>query len=203
VGITPQAASSLCKGRLKSAFKNKKIDTTHPDVIAYIRSKDGQQTQPNLQPLKKINNPPPPPQNQIVDDQLPPTDWMPGPEIAGIAQLSLADLSRRFGTAQNLKIWLEARKKIVDIEEKEIKNAKTKGELIPRLFMEQHVIAPFEGVFIKLLTDATQTVTRELFTQFQGGATIEEAEVTVEDSMSTHILAAKQHVTMSIARGLK
>ena len=205
VGVSPAAISKLVKARLKMAFDGKKIDTHHPDAMAYIRSKNVQEVQPIVtlfQPGKKINNPPPPPAFG-ADDPMPGTDWMPGPEIAGIADISLSELSRRFGTAQNLKIWLEARKKIVDIEEKEIKNAKSKGELIPRNFMEHHVIAPFEGVFVKLLTDATQSITRELYTQFKGGATIEEAEVTVEDSISTHILAAKEHVTMSIERGLK
>ena len=69
--------------------------------------------------------------------------------------------------------------------------------------MMDHVIAPFEGAFIRLLTDAVQTVTRELYTQFKGGSTIEEAETVVEDSMSTHIIAAKEHVAMSITRTLK
>lgn len=193
--------SDIASQSLSKAVVDGKIDLTHADVQAYIkrcleRDSGGSSDIDDLPP-----SPPPLPVEAIDTtpfNGLPPTDYLEGTEIESLGDMTLRELATRFGTCAQFIEWLNARKKIVDISEKEIKNAKLRDELIPREFVQKFIIQQFERTNMNLLNDAPKTISSELSSLIKSGCTLEDAESLVEKVLSTHILAGKDYVNRMI-----
>lgn len=119
-------------------------------------------------------------------------------DIEQYAHLSLDALTRKFGTATAFGDWLDARKRISDIREKDLKNDERAGRLIPREFVRTHVFSHIEAANRRLLQDAAATIARRLYAAAKSGTPVEEAEQTVRDIISSQLRPAKETAARSL-----
>lgn len=114
-----------------------------------------------------------------------------GEEIEAYSHLSLDELVERFGTAIAFRDWLDARKKISEIREKDLKNDETEGRLIERELVRTHIFGAIEAGNRRLLGDAPKTIARRLYALAKSGAPIEEAEGVVREIMASQLKPVK------------
>lgn len=120
-------------------------------------------------------------------------------EIEKFADMTLRELIERFGSDYAFVDWLKAMKSIEDINEKRLKNAATRGELVSRDLVKRGIIDPIESAHIKLLTDGAKTIARRVVAMTGAGRPIEDAEKFVAEQITSFIRPIKAKV----ARALK
>lgn len=133
------------------------------------------------------------------EDELPSPSEYPGELIEELGDLTLRELIAKFGTADRFKVWLQARKTLVDIGAKEIVNGEKRKQLIPRAFVETFLIGTFERAHINLMTDGAQNIARRMSAMIKAGSSVEECEIFVSDQVSRHIKEAKASITRVLA----
>jgi hypothetical protein len=111
--------------------------------------------------------------------------------IESLPRMTMQEVVERFGTLPQLRDLVEARKKIGEIREKDLKNDETVGRLIERDLVRTHVLSHIETSHQRLLQDASTNIARTMYKLAQGGHTIEEAEQTVRDIIGSHLSAVK------------
>ena len=209
-GVSAAAITKACGNEvlLKKAVVGKRININHPSAVSY--------TQAHCE-SEKITVAPPPPVEQKSkpvtgytarnrakkQDRQPVTD----PEdmlhdipedIRAFADMSLRDLVDRFGTDVAFVDWLKATKSIEDINEKRLKNAMTRGELVSRHLMKIGVIEPIDEAHIKLLTDGARTIALRVHTMTAAGKSVEDCEKFVADQMTSFIRPIKAKITRTL-----
>lgn len=120
-------------------------------------------------------------------------------DIRPYADLTLKTLIKKYGGAPQFAHWLGAMQKMQAIEEKQLKNAMTRGDLIERALVEKAVIDPFNSVLLRLLQDGSKTIAAGLQAKMGTGAELPELEQFVSDIMGSFIRPVKAKV----ARGLR
>jgi hypothetical protein len=123
-------------------------------------------------------------------------------DIARYANLTLDQLTRRFGTSTAFKDWLEARQRISAIREKDLKNDERSGRLITRELVKTHVFSHIEAANRRLLQDAATTIARRLYAAAKGGTPVEEAEQTVRDILGSHLRPLKATAARVLRGGI-
>ena len=211
-GVSHVRIVTMCKTELAGTLVNNMIDMDHPLAREYLAKKMNQKA--SKSPPDRVSaadqypgtgggveTPPGELPAVLTEHGLPPTDYLQGTAIEELGDMTLRELANKYGTVAQLADWLGARKRIVDIAEKEIKNSRLRGELIPRRFVEIHIIQQFERTHMNLLNDAPKSIASELISLIKAGCTLEMAEATVEDALSSHLLACKDHVKRMIKIG--
>ncbi len=84
-----------------------------------------------------------------------------------------ANAERAFGRFVR---WLEARKRMSEIREKDLKNEEKTKKLIPREFVATHVFAFIDSVLKKLLQDTAPTIARRIHEAARAGVAVEQCE---------------------------
>jgi hypothetical protein len=120
-------------------------------------------------------------------------------DIQAFADMTLRELIERFGTDTRFVDWLKATQAIEAINEKRLKNAQTRGELVNRQLVRVGIIEPLDSAHIKLLTDGAKTIARRSTAMHDAGRELEEIEKFVADQISSFIRPVKSKV----ARALK
>ena len=120
-------------------------------------------------------------------------------DLDDFVDMTLREILQRFGTKTAFLDWLKATKSIEDINEKRLKNAQTRGELVNRDLIKVGVIEPFDTAFNKLLTDGAKTIARRVSAMNGAGRSVADCEKFVADQISSFIKPAKA----KIARTLK
>lgn len=120
-------------------------------------------------------------------------------DIQAFADMTLRELVEKFGTDARFVDWLKATQTIEAINEKRLKNAQTKGELVSRQLVKVGVIEPIDSAHIKLLTDGAKTIARRATAMHDAGRELEEIEKFVADQITSFIRPVKAKV----ARALK
>lgn len=133
------------------------------------------------------------------EDELPSPSEYPGEQIEELGDLTLRELIAKFGTADRFKVWLQARKALVDIGAKEIVNGEKRKQLIPRIFVEAHLIGTYERAHINLMTDGAQNIARRMSAMIKAGSAVEECETFVSEQISRHIKEAKASIARALA----
>jgi hypothetical protein len=128
---------------------------------------------------------------------LPPIEYE--GEIIDLANFTLRELIAKFGTDIRFMDWLDALKKIEDIDEKQIKNAKLKGELISQELVKVVFIDPVVTGLTQLLTDCSKTMSMQLPPMVLSGADEHEVELFIRGQLSTYINRVKD----KMQKGLK
>lgn len=214
-GVSRQAVSKLAKGPLAPALIGRRIDLDHPAVVEYLAKKDAAPTtsksnrsKRKKKPTparpkppkrgKKPTAPRPPPRRRRSSMRPVEAEDDDGRELAGAtdvteedieeyAHLSLDQLKEMFGTARAFVDWLDARKKISEIREKDLRNAETQGRLIERELVRTHVFSAIEAGNRRLLGDSPKTIARRLYALAKSGAPVEEAEAVVREIVSSQL----------------
>jgi hypothetical protein len=120
-------------------------------------------------------------------------------DIQAFADMTLRELVEKFGTDIRFLDWLKATKSIEDINEKRLKNAETKGELVSRQLVRHGILDPIESAHVKLLTDGAKTIARRATAMHGSGRDMEDIEKFVADQITSFLRPMKA----KIARTLK
>jgi len=112
--------------------------------------------------------------------------------------MTLRELIQRFGTDGAFVDWLKATKAIEDINEKRLKNAVTRGELVNIKLVKLGVIEHFETMFNKLLTDGAKTIARRITSMHGAGRSVEDCEAFAADQVSSFIKPAKAKIARAL-----
>lgn len=197
-GVSGAAVTKACKGQLAPASVAKRIDVDHPAAVAYL---EGHGVSPPVaiharpepfaaeSPLRDRGDLRDARPSRGAPDQ--PLDASSEPDIESLADLTLRELIERYGTETQFKDWLDALKKIEDIREKRLKNEETEGRLIERELVKTHVFGAIEASNRRLLGDAPKTIARRVYAQAKSGTTLEEAESTVREIISSQLRPVK------------
>jgi hypothetical protein len=187
--VSDVAISKACKARLAPACVEKRIDLDHPAVLDYLASK-------GVAPPRKLESEPPPPpaeerpsRRELADDDE--DEDAEDLDVEHFADLTLRQLTDRFGTKVRFKDWLDARKKIADIQEKDLKNDETTGRLIERELVRTHVFGAIEASNKRLLQDAPKNIARRIYAMAAANVPAEEAERTVREIIGSNLAAVK------------
>lgn len=215
-GVSAMAISKACKpGKaLELACVGPRIDLDHPAAAAYLAGKGQTPTADRPAVPKQAKSTPvaptPPSRRQAARASAPadarplapesPSD-LDAVDIASLAHLSLDELTRRYGTELRLKDWLDARKKIEDVREKELKNAETQGLLIERDLVSTHLFGAFEALHLRLLSDSPKTIARRLYAACGSNVSIEEAESLVRELISAQLRPLKTEIARKLRNG--
>lgn len=219
-GVSKPAVTKASKGPLlQAACSADRIDVDHPDAVAYVAAatkgrKGGasaaEQTDraptktpkstkaapraptPPAKPGRKRaakppappHPPPPPPPPTVPAEGAKPLD--------AYAQM-LDELVTEFGTARNFRDWLQSRKMIADIREKELKIDEAEGRLIRRDLVMTHLLGLIEGAFRQLLTDTPKKITRTMYAMARSDSPLEEAEARTRAFMSEQLEPLRDH----------
>lgn len=119
-------------------------------------------------------------------------------DIRDFADMTLRELIQRFGTEVAFVDWLNAVKRIEDINEKRLKNAATQGELVSRTLVKKGVIDPIESAHLKLLTDGSKTIARRVTAMHSAGTDLGDIENFVTDQISSFIRPMKAKIRRSL-----
>jgi len=114
--------------------------------------------------------------------------------ITMFADMTLRELIQRFGTDTAFLDFLKAVKTIEDINDRRIKNAEARGELVSRKLVKVAIIDPINSAHTKLLTDGAKTIARRVVAMTGSGRTLEECEAFVVDQLSSFIRPVKSKV---------
>jgi len=118
--------------------------------------------------------------------------------ISKLADKSLRELVHMFGTDRSFKDWLDAAKKIEDIDTTRIKNAQLKGELVNKEFVKISVVSPIESAHVQLLTDGAKTITRKVIVMCAAENTPAEIEKEIIDQLASFIRPVKTKITRAL-----
>lgn len=121
-------------------------------------------------------------------------------DIQAFADMTLRQLVEKFGTATRFLDWLNATKRIEDINEKRLKNAQTRGELVSRQLVKVGILDPVDTAHRKLLTDGAKTIARRVTAKNAAGDSLESVEEFVVDQLSSFIRPMKAQVSRIVKR---
>ena len=130
----------------------------------------------------------------------------PTPEMAGLPceveellDWPLGELISKFGTDTRFVDWLSATQKIEAINEKRLKNAQTKGELVRREIVQNGVIDTFNSAHLRIMKDGAKSIAAGAIAKHASGAELSEIEAYISDILGSFIRPVKSKV----ARALK
>lgn len=172
------------------------VDTMNATGVAHTKPVDRSRV-PRAAPAPAPATPAPSAQAMLPPDQQG-EDEMPE-DVRVYADMTLRELIKKHGGAVQFAHWLGAMQKIQAIEEKQLKNATTRGELIDRALVEKSVIDPFNSVLLRLLQDGSKTIAAGLQAKVGTGADLPELEAFVSDIIGSFVRPVKAKV----ARGLR
>lgn len=119
-------------------------------------------------------------------------------DIKAFADMTLRELIQRFGTDTAFLDWLKATKSIEDINEKRLKNAATRGELVSRSLIKVGILDNIESAHTKLLTDGKKTIARRVHAMAKAGRTVEECEKFIDDQVSSFLKPMKAKMSRAL-----
>ena len=119
-------------------------------------------------------------------------------DIQEFADMTLREIFDKFGTQTRFKDWLKATKEIEMINEKRLKNAATKGELVSRQIIKAGIIDPIDAVHIQLLTDGAKTIARRVTAMHDAGQSLEKIETFIKDQITSFIRPVKAKVARAL-----
>lgn len=194
-GVSRSAITKACRGPLAPACVGKRIDLDHPAAQEYLAKRGVKPTPPRpAERNEPKSGPTSRPEPTSAPDREarrgggpPPVATVSAEEIEQYAHKSLNELVEMFGTAVAFKDWLDARKKISEIREKDLRNDETEGRLIGREYVRTHVFGLIDRTNRQLLGDSPKTIARRVYSLARSGVPLEEAEGVVRELISSQL----------------
>ena len=170
-------------GPLADAVSGTKIDAAHPSVRRLIAEQLGAQlddTTPHTDPVSEI------PQ-----------------QYRHLADLTVSQIVRRFGSLAQYEYFLKAAKTLEEVEERRLKNSERRGEVIPREYVETHLIGYIAGITQRLLNDAPKALTRRIIAAVKADTDPGEIEKMVLKMISKDLKDARDNAQRKIRRAAR
>jgi len=208
VGRGRSTITEACQGALTAAcLHSGRLDVSHaavaewcvargidPDVLRDVVASRPARARAEPQLDRTRPKPDPAPSDATHARSLP---------LDGLLDLTLRQITDRFGSQQGFADFLDQRKKLADTLARELQIDRDRGLLVPRAFIETHVIGLIDGTNRRLLTDVPRSLCRELFSLAKSGAPVEEAESTTRKLIEKQIGGEKTRVLRAIAKSSK
>lgn len=180
--ITRAAQGDLAAAKLPGG----RLDAAHPSVVAWARARGidpAALLDSGVGAARQRRESPPASATAPTDD---------GPADASeLMNLTLRQITDRYGSAQGFIDWLEARKLIADTARTESRNERDDGRLIPRELVRTVLFGYLEQLHKRLLGEAAPTVARRVR---GAGLTSEQSVALVRDTLSAELNTARRHI---------
>lgn len=213
-GVSRQYITRYVKEHCQEAKIGTKIDINHPVMSAFMESK-GADMSKQLKPAEKrtshLATTPvsqsesklaksrrdvtSKPRQKLTSTQNKTVEEI---DISDHGNLTLNEIIAYFGSDESYRGFLDAKKKQIEIVEKELKVQKTKGEVIDRDFVSNHLFGVIQEMTSRMLVDYPRKIVEMIYAHCESGDTKEEAEVTVREELGKPIKAAKAQVVKRI-----
>ncbi len=208
--------------RLDRAVVGKRIDTSHPDAIAYLATRRMATSKVVVQPL---DSPPPPPPPQSPPPPPPPPQSVNRPphargagakkekkkrsgaigsgaelpvEIYDILDLTFREILDRYGTESRFVDVLSAGQKVESIKSSRVKTAQHEGKLISRTLVQNGVIDVFNSAHLRLMKDGAKSIAAGAISKHSSGASATEVEAYVSDILGSFIKPVKSKIVRTL-----
>lgn len=122
-------------------------------------------------------------------------------DIGDLADLTLRELVRKFGTEYRFLDWLKSLKEIESVNEKRIKNAQSTGRLVSRKLVETGVIDVFNSAHLRIMTDGAKAVSAAVIAKHAAGVPDAEIEAHVVDVLGAFIRPVKAKIERNLRGG--
>jgi len=198
-GVAPASINKALKpGKaLAPAIVGKKIDADHPAAIAYIASKTGSVHAATTKPATVAGHRAKSESRKMMSGHAIDPEGIPD-NIQEFADWTIREIIAHFGTDYRFVDYLRALKDIEVIDERRIKNAKAKGELVNRDLIAKGIIEPIDSAHRKMLTDGSKTIARRSVAMAGAGKEVEEVEKFVAEQISSFIKPAKAKIKRTL-----
>ena len=113
--------------------------------------------------------------------------------INSYLDMTLREITDRFGTDVQFKNLLDARHRIEDIKTKEFKNKIQAGDYIPREMVERYVFPFIDNAFRRLVEDVPGTLMRQVKSKLLADTDDEEVTDFIRDSISKTLKGLKDN----------
>lgn len=173
IGCQRGGVTRALDGKLGAAMVGQKIDTSHPEAVAYINTNKARLAA------------------RAERDQRDNAPVVHNAKVEKYMDLTLRDIVSFFGTDIEFIDWIKAVKAIEDVKEKRIKNEVSLNNLIPRDYVSQHVFSMLDTVNTRLLTDSPRTIAARVIEAHNSGETREKIEKLICDLLSVQIKGIK------------
>ncbi len=203
-GLTRQYINRYCKENCPEAKIGTKIDINHPIMHAFMESK-GADMSNQLKPAEErtshlATTPVSQSESKLAKSRRGNGTGTHRPKITATqnktveqvdisdhGSLSLNEIVAYFGTDESYRGWLDAKKKQVEIIEKEIKVKEKLGELVSRDLVDKATFSLVDGFTSRLLTDFCKSCPVDLRAAFESGKDNIEIEVLIRKLVSLQL----------------
>lgn len=120
--------------------------------------------------------------------------------IESFNDMTLKELIEQFGTDIRFRDWLTAVKDIEMINEKRLKSAEKKGELVSRELVKTGIIEPINSAHMKMLSDGAKTMAIRTVAMCGSGMSVGEVEEFIKDQISSFIKPVKTRIKRAMAK---
>lgn len=187
-GVSRTAVTKACGAKLRNALVGKRIDLNHPTARIYLAGRDEPTTDA---------------EDTDENDTAEPTTHRPDRidldgDVEQCLDLTLREITDQFRGFQDFEDWLNQRKKIADIHEKDLKNDEMEGVLIPREGVRVHVFGAFDAAFERLVRDVPRNTSARTLAAARSGANTEEIERLIRDAISAVLKPLKQKLVRAL-----
>ena len=107
------------------------------------------------------------------------------------ADMTIREVISKFGTDYRFVDYLKALKEIEMVDERRVKNAKARGELVSRQLIRDGIIEPIDSAHIKLLTDGSRTIAKRVTAMHDAKRDLKDIEDFIKDQIASFIRPAK------------
>lgn len=193
---------------LHPAVAGKLIDAGHPVVVQWLvdraEAPDGVAISRRAQRAKGKSNP----TKKTLKRVIPVTPT----EVSGLndsgtssdasswADLSLREVSSRFGGEPQFTNWIKALAIIETVRERRLKNEESEGSLIARSLVETHLLGLIEEQHQRLLTDLPKTLARTVRAHAQSNTPLEQSEREIRSVLGKTLEATKSKVSRKLKK---
>lgn len=216
-GVSPSAATKWAKGAGSKADRNGRVDLDHPATREYLTRKGVAPTAVDAAAAPEASKPTAtrPTKGRSRAAKTPEAAAAPAPAQKPPDRQDSAERMRRFvqATAEGVQemaaegwpvdgyeTFVDLNKKQAETERIELQNAQTRGELVPRAFVESNMFDALDALCGRFLSDMPETLVREVTSRSEAGATTEDLVKFVIGLMGTQIQQLKEHVVRATRR---
>ena len=180
-GVSRAAITKQCSRGLARAVRDGRVDLDHPAVREYLSSRDRGKTAG---------------QNPVAEVAKKTTTAT--PEVTEYLDLTLRELTERFGTAQRFAEWLDAVRKIETIRGQRLDNEEAEKLLIRWEMVDRSVFGALDALFRRLLTDAPKTIAKRARSAALAGETTEATEEAICEILGAVLEVTKREAQKAL-----
>lgn len=118
--------------------------------------------------------------------------------LQDVADMTIRQVVAIYGTETRFLAWLDAHKKLADIETHTLKNEMIRGNLVNKGLVKTGVLDNVEASHLKMLTDGARTISTMAETVIKAGGSVDEIQKMVEDQLSSFIRPMKAKIKRSL-----